>query len=239
MNFRGSATEDQFVKYVEDNPILWDNRCQDYKDCKEKALVWDSVGNACGITGEQARLKWVSLREKYRREKLYWENIEKNGNSSNTPLKELWPLMKKMKFIDAVSTRRHSYRKIMKMEGNNNNSTCVSFHSPTYSPNISLTTSPQNFSSAMQMLEPLDNDEQTHFLMNNSYNGMADDSDHTMDVEYNSLDINKTKFQSFGIYIGNELCSLRNDVAEELHERLLTEILKFKRELRKTNCVEM
>lgn len=104
--FLGHATDEQFVKYVEDNPILWDNRCQDYKDCKEKALVWDSVGNACGITGEQARLKWVSLREKYRREKLYWENIEKNGNSSNTPLKELWPLMKKMKFIDAVSTRR-------------------------------------------------------------------------------------------------------------------------------------
>lgn len=104
--FLGHSTDEQFVKYVEDNPILWDNRCQDYKDCKEKALVWDSVGNACGITGEQARLKWVSLREKYRREKLYWENIEKNGNSSNTPLKELWPLMKKMKFIDAVSTRR-------------------------------------------------------------------------------------------------------------------------------------
>lgn len=104
--FLGHASDETFVKYVEDNPILWDNRCQDYKDCKEKALVWDSVGNACGITGEQARLKWVSLREKYRREKLYWENIEKNGNSSNTPLKELWPLMKKMKFIDAVSTRR-------------------------------------------------------------------------------------------------------------------------------------
>lgn len=126
------------------------------------------------------------------------------------------------------------------MEGNNT-STCVSSHSPTYSPNISLTTSPQphNFSAAMQMLEPLDNDEQTHFLMNNSYNGMNDDSDHSMDGEFNSLDINKTKFQSFGIYIGNELCSLRNDVAEELHERLLAEILKFKRELRKTNCVEM
>lgn len=58
--FPGHATDDTFVKYVEDNPILWDNRCQDYKDCKEKALVWDSVGNACGITGEQARLKWVS-----------------------------------------------------------------------------------------------------------------------------------------------------------------------------------
>lgn len=124
------------------------------------------------------------------------------------------------------------------MEGNNT-STCVSSHSPTYSPNISLTTSPQNFSAAMQMLEPLDNDEQTHFLMNNSFNGMGDDSDHSMDGEFNSLDINKTKFQSFGIYIGNELCSLRNDVAEELHERLLAEILKFKRELRKTNCVEM
>jgi hypothetical protein len=63
-------------------------------------------GAGVGLGGERVRLKWVSLREKYRREKLYWENIEKNGNSSNTPLKELWPLMKKMKFIDAVSTRR-------------------------------------------------------------------------------------------------------------------------------------
>lgn len=36
----GHATDDQFVKYVEDNPILWDNRCQDYKDCKEKVSGW-------------------------------------------------------------------------------------------------------------------------------------------------------------------------------------------------------
>lgn len=129
----GTVSDEEFVRHIQQNPILWDTRCSDYKDCKEKALVWDSVGNACGITGEQARLKWydinkifyyilypvitnlhkcvclsfrVSLREKYRREKLYWENIEKNGNSSNAPLKEFWGLMKEMAFIDAVSTRR-------------------------------------------------------------------------------------------------------------------------------------
>lgn len=126
----------------------------------------------------------------------------------------------------------------MKMD---NSTSLHSSHSPNYSPNISLTTSPQNFSAAMQMLEPLDNEEQTHFLLNNSYNnGMNDDvDDHSMDNDFNSIDINKTKFQSFGIYIGNELCSLRNELAEELHERLLTELLKFKREVRKTNCVEM
>lgn len=49
--FLGHATDEMFVKYVEDNRILWDTRCSDYKDCKEKALVWDSVGANCGITG--------------------------------------------------------------------------------------------------------------------------------------------------------------------------------------------
>lgn len=58
LHISGHASDEQFVKYVEDNRILWDTRCADYKDCKEKALVWDSVGAACGITGEQARLKW-------------------------------------------------------------------------------------------------------------------------------------------------------------------------------------
>lgn len=93
----------------------------------------------------------------------------------------------------------------------------------------------------MQMLEPLDNDEQTHFLMNNSFNGMDADDEPSMDCDngYNSLDINKTKYQSFGIYIGNELCALRDEFAEELHERLLAELLKFKRELRKAKCAEM
>ena len=64
---------------------------------------------------------------------------------------------------------------------------------------------------------------------------MDDDDDQSMDADngYGSLDINKTKYQSFGIYIGNELCALRNEFAEELHERLLAELLKFKRELRK------
>lgn len=123
----------------------------------------------------------------------------------------------------------------MKMD---NNTSLHSSHSPNYSPNISFSASPQHFP-AMQM-EPLDNEEQTNFLMNNNYNGMNDDmDDHSMDNDFNSLDINKTKFQSFGIYIGNELCSLRNDIAEELHERLLAELVKFKREMRKTNCVEM
>jgi hypothetical protein len=120
-----------------------------------------------------------------------------------------------------------------------NNSSALSSGTPTYSPNISLTTSPHNLPT-LQLLEPLDNDDQ-HFLMNNSYNGM-DDEDQSMDNDdngYNSLDINKTKYQSFGIYIGNELCALRDDIAEELHERLLAELLKFKRELRKAKCAEM
>ncbi|CAO1408994.1 unnamed protein product [Diamesa hyperborea] len=236
--FLGHATDEMFVKYVEDNRILWDTRCSDYKDCKEKALVWDSVGANCGITGEQARLWWVSLREKYRREKLYWEQLEKNGNSSNTPIKELWPLMKKMRFIDIVSTRRHSYRKITTK---NEPNTSTSASTPTYSPNISLTTSP------LQLLEPLDGEDQTNFLLNNTFNGNMDgdeemdDEENSMDMEnaYNSLDINKTKYQSFGKYIGDELCSLRDDIAEELHERLLAELLKFKREIRKSNCVEI
>lgn len=91
----------------------------------------------------------------------------------------------------------------------------------------------------MPVLEPLDN-EHAHFLMNNSYNGMDDDDDQSMDADngYNSLDINKTKYQSFGIYIGNELCALRDEFAEELHERLLMELLKFKREVRKVRMPE-
>lgn len=101
-------------------------------------------------------------------------------------------------------------------------------------------------------MEPLDNEEQTNFLLNNqfnNYNGnnsMEEDedgeeggSDMEMENAYNSLDINKTKYQSFGKYIGDELCSLRDDNAEELHERLLAELLKFKRDLRKSNCVEI
>lgn len=93
-------------------------------------------------------------------------------------------------------------------------------------------------------MEPL-SDEATNFLLNNSYNGNdlddMDDEENSLEMEnaYNSIDINKTKFQSFGKYIGDELCSLRDDLAEDLHERLLGELLKFKKELRKSNCVEI
>jgi hypothetical protein len=121
-----------------------------------------------------------------------------------------------------------------------NNTSVTSHSTPTYSPNISLTTSPHNFPAPMPVLEPLDNnDDHAHFLMNNSFNGM-DDDDQSMDADngYNSLDINKTKYQSFGIYIGNELCALRDEFAEELHERLLMELLKFKREVRKVRMSE-
>ena len=94
------------------------------------------------------------------------------------------------------------------------------------------------------MMEPL-SDEATNFLLNNSYNGNdlddMDDEENSLEMEnaYNSIDINKTKFQSFGKYIGDELCSLRDDLAEDLHERMLGELLKFKKELRKSNCVEI
>lgn len=93
-------------------------------------------------------------------------------------------------------------------------------------------------------MEPL-SDEATNFLLNNSYNGNdlddMDDEENSLEMEnaYNSIDINKTKFQSFGKYIGDELCSLRDDLAEDLHERMLGELLKFKKELRKSNCVEI
>ena len=92
-------------------------------------------------------------------------------------------------------------------------------------------------------MEPL-NDETTNFLLNNPYSGNdydeMDDEENSLEMEnaYNSIDINKTKFQSFGKYIGDELCSLRDGLADDLHERLLAELLKFKRELRK-NCVEI
>ncbi len=125
----------------------------------------------------------------------------------------------------------------IKIEGN---ATATSMSTPTYSPNISLTTSPNNFSAPMPILEPLDNNgDHAHFLMNNSFNGM-DDDEQSMEGDngYNSLDINKTKYQSFGIYVANELCSLRDEYAEELHERLLMELLKFKRELRTSRMSE-
>lgn len=88
------------------------------------------------------------------------------------------------------------------------------------------------------MLEPLDGEDQTNLMDGDEE---MDDEENSMDMEnaYNSLDINKTKYQSFGKYIGDELCSLRDDIAEELHERLLAELLKFKREIRKSNCVEI
>lgn len=32
----GNVSDELFVKYVEENRILWDTRCSDYKDVKEK-----------------------------------------------------------------------------------------------------------------------------------------------------------------------------------------------------------
>lgn len=45
------ATDLQLIFAVQENPILWDSREQDYKNASKKTVVWKRVGVKVNMTG--------------------------------------------------------------------------------------------------------------------------------------------------------------------------------------------
>uniref|UniRef100_A0A336M4X7 CSON003866 protein n=1 Tax=Culicoides sonorensis TaxID=179676 RepID=A0A336M4X7_CULSO len=88
-----------FVDYVKETPIVWDTRSPKFRNKNEKLSAWLNIGSKFGLTGQQAYGKWVSLREKYRREVTYWEEVSIYGTDNP---KQKWHLLDSMSFIDAV-----------------------------------------------------------------------------------------------------------------------------------------
>ncbi len=109
--------EKSFISEIQSKRSLWDLSSPGYQRSSEKIVEWERVGNLFNITGTgglykilrrtthsdlpiffflgaQASQKWVSLREKYRREKHKLSNEEEIKGTKR------WVLFNHLKFLD-------------------------------------------------------------------------------------------------------------------------------------------
>lgn len=94
-----STVNEQFIKMVEEVPILWNLHLPHYRNRELKDQKWAEIGAQFGLSGIEAYKKFVSLREKYKRE-------QKLRESKGLPQTECWRLFDKLKFLDTVSFSR-------------------------------------------------------------------------------------------------------------------------------------
>ncbi|XP_037032930.1 probable E3 ubiquitin-protein ligase bre1 [Bradysia coprophila] len=86
--------EKSFISEIQSKRSLWDLSSPGYQRSSEKIVEWERVGNLFNITGAQASQKWVSLREKYRREKHKLSSEEEIKGTKR------WVLFNHLKFLD-------------------------------------------------------------------------------------------------------------------------------------------
>ncbi|KAJ6636096.1 hypothetical protein Bhyg_14683, partial [Pseudolycoriella hygida] len=86
--------EKSFISEIQSKRSLWDLSSPGYQRSSEKIMEWERVGNLFNITGAQASQKWVSLREKYRREKHKLSSEEELRGTKR------WVLFNHLKFLD-------------------------------------------------------------------------------------------------------------------------------------------
>lgn len=94
-----SSINEQFVKLVEETPILWNLHLPMYRNRELKEQKWAEVGKPFNLSGTEAYKKFVALREKYKRE-------QKLRELKGLPQTECWRLYDKLKFLDTVSFSR-------------------------------------------------------------------------------------------------------------------------------------
>ncbi|GLV46149.1 hypothetical protein CBL_02865 [Carabus blaptoides fortunei] len=60
------------------NRVLWDKKCDDYKNISLIDKMWEEIGQQCSLTGKEAAALFSSLRLKYIRRKNEEKNMQRN-----------------------------------------------------------------------------------------------------------------------------------------------------------------
>lgn len=186
----------------------------------------------------------MSLREKYRREVTYWEEVSIYGTDNP---KQKWHLLEAMSFIDAVyKPRTKSNEVTFKRRKTENNSSNHQFTQLQSLFNSSNGFGQNSLLQSMFQMDARDDDVSiSPEIISESRSGgspemqelpseRAERHKDSHEHEINGNSWNKNKYLSFGKYIGEELCSMRHHEAEELHEALMLSVLEFKRKAKNT-----
>ncbi|XP_044744280.1 uncharacterized protein LOC123306371 [Coccinella septempunctata] len=88
---RSEIDDEALLQCISNFKPLYDKKDKGYKSNLQKENCWISICNTLGCTVMEAKARFKSLREKYRREVLIKEKLERSGAPSNS--RPVWPLM--------------------------------------------------------------------------------------------------------------------------------------------------
>ncbi|XP_018794852.1 PREDICTED: uncharacterized protein LOC108972635 isoform X1 [Bactrocera latifrons] len=95
---------EKIIEMVEINPCLYDKRDEKYKDFKHKERVWQEIANQVNLSARNCKVKWKSLRDKYRKMKLSEDQPSGSGHT--------WKYMESLEFLtetmDPISTNTNA-----------------------------------------------------------------------------------------------------------------------------------
>ncbi|CAG9772262.1 unnamed protein product [Ceutorhynchus assimilis] len=97
METKTSYSDEFFLQCVSNYRPLYDKADKRYKSLLQKENCWASVAKSLSCTVSEAKARFKSLREKYRRELQAIEKLERSGAPASA--RPVWPLMSFFKFM--------------------------------------------------------------------------------------------------------------------------------------------
>ncbi|GLV37550.1 hypothetical protein CBL_20362 [Carabus blaptoides fortunei] len=115
--------DERVAEILEDYPVIWDRRCKMFKDVQRKENVFVEIATRLNSSADIVKARYKAIREKYRKEKIKIDQCTRSGAGQMDF--EPWHLMKTLKFLDMVQTTRMTISNIKKVTPYNTVTHCA------------------------------------------------------------------------------------------------------------------
>ncbi|XP_044202697.1 transcription factor Adf-1-like [Thunnus albacares] len=90
--------EERLIAAVTTFPELYNPAVREYRDIGRRAVAWRFIGFQLGISEEDAKRRWRSLRDRYRKEHTHNEKERRSGSAAEH--KKVWRFMPLLRFLN-------------------------------------------------------------------------------------------------------------------------------------------
>ncbi|XP_021932262.1 transcription factor Adf-1-like [Zootermopsis nevadensis] len=102
IKFTGDQDE-QLVKIVAENRLLFDPEVESYKDGNIRDNVWKAIAGKLNKSDGDCKKRWKYIRDSYNRFK---RKRNMSTGSASPPKNSKWDFFKRLQFLELVSTER-------------------------------------------------------------------------------------------------------------------------------------
>ncbi|XP_067639451.1 uncharacterized protein [Eurosta solidaginis] len=94
--------DEQLVKMVERNELLYNKNNRDYKCVEKKEAAWKRIAKELGVSDEDCIRRWSVLRDRYSKESRRMAALASNGMTTT----RFWPLFNELDFLKSHIVHR-------------------------------------------------------------------------------------------------------------------------------------